>query len=69
MIRMCCLWGECVSACVRACVRACVHVPIFSNDSCIGLGHDSGVSRTILGNMINHAHSIHGPCSHFQGVM
>ena len=34
----------CVSAYVRACVRACVRVPIFSNDSYIWLGYDSGVS-------------------------
>ena len=45
-------------------MRVCVHVrvPMFSNDSCVGLGYDSGVSRTILGNMITrsiatgHAH-------------
>ena len=56
-------------ACVRACVSACVRVPIFSNESCIGLGKDSGVSRTILGNMMTYAHSIHGPCSYFQHIM
>ena len=33
--------GGCVSACVRACMPACVRVPMFSNDSCIGLGYDS----------------------------
>ena len=45
-------------------MRACVRVPIFSNDSCIGLGYDSGVSTTIFDNMVTHAHSIHGPCSY-----
>ena len=53
---------------MRVCVRAsmaCVRVPMFSNDSCIGLGCDSGVSRTILGNILTHADSIHGPCSYF----
>ena len=54
---------------VHVCVHACVRVPVFSNDSCTGLGYDSGVSRTILGNMITHAHSIHGPCSYFQQVI
>ena len=49
--------------------HASVPVPMFSNDSCTGLGYDSGVSRTILGNMITHAHSIHGPSSYFQRVM
>ena len=50
-------------------LRAFAHVPMFSNDSFIALGYDSGVSRTILGNMITHAHSIHGPCSYFQRLM
>ena len=48
---------------VHACVHACVRVPIFSNDSCIGLDYDSGVSGSIFGNMITYAHSINGPCS------
>ena len=47
----------------------CVHVPMFSNESCIGLGYDSGVSKTILGNMITHAHSVHGSCSYFNAVI
>ena len=54
----------CASVCT--CVRACVGVPILRNDPCIGLGYNSGVSRAILGNMITHAHSTHGPCSYFQ---
>ena len=54
---------------MSACVRACMRVPMFSNNSCIGLGYDSGISRTILCNKITHAHSIHGPCSYFQLVM
>ena len=57
-----------VFVCVHACVRACVRVPMFNNDSCIGLGYDSGVSRTIVGDMITNAHSIHGPSSYFQRV-
>ena len=59
----------CGSSYVRACVRACVRVPIFSNDSYIWLGYDSGVSGTILGNMITYVHNVHGPCSYFQRVM
>ena len=51
-------------ACVRAYVRAFVRVPMFSNDSCIGLGYNSGVSGTILVNIITHAHGIYGPCSY-----
>ena len=50
---------------MRACVRACVHVPMFINDSCIGLGYDSDVYGTILGNMITYTI---GPCSYFQRV-
>ena len=42
---------------VRGCVRACLRVPMFSNESCSVLGYDFGVSRTILSNMINPAHS------------
>ena len=63
--------GGCVSACMRACVHVCVcmRIPMFSNDACIGLGYDFGMSRTILGNMITHAYSIQGPCSYFQCVM
>ena len=38
-----------------------VCVPMFSNDSCIGLGYDSGVSGTILDNMIPYAGIIFGP--------
>ena len=73
---LCCLWGwvcQCVCVCVRACMcaymYACVRVPMFSNDSCIGLGYDSGVSRTFLGNMITYTHCIHRPCSNLQCVM
>ena len=62
MIRVYCVRGM-GCACVPAYVHACVRVPMFSNDSCIGLGYDSGVSRTILGNMITHAYSFQGPCS------
>ena len=53
---------------MRACVSACVPVPMFSNDSCIELGYDSGVSGIILGDIITYAHSIHWPCSYFQRV-
>ena len=59
----------CGGGCVSACVRACVRVPMFSNGTCIGLGYNSGVSRTILGDMIIHVYSIHGPCSNFQHVI
>ena len=59
----------CGGGCVSACVGACVRVSMCSNDFCITLGYDSGVSKTILGNMITHAHSIHVPCSYFQRVM
>ena len=45
---------------------ACVRVPVFRKDSCIGLGYESGVSRTTLCNMITHGHSISGSCSYFQ---
>ena len=48
-------------AIVRACM--CVRVAIFSNDSRVGLGYDSGVFGTILCNMLTYAHSIHGLCS------
>ena len=61
MIHVCYLWGGCASACVCMCVCT-----IFSNDSCIELRYDSGVSATILGNMTTHAHSIHGPCLYSQ---
>ena len=52
---------------MRVCVHviACVRVPIFSNNYCIGLGYHSGVSRTILGNIMTHAHSIHIPRAMF----
>ena len=41
---MCVVCGRgCVCEYARACARACVRVPIFSNDSCIGLGYDSGL--------------------------
>ena len=51
------------------CVRACVRVPMFNNDSYIGLRCDSCVSGTILGNRITYVHNVHGPCSYFQRVM
>ena len=64
-----------VSACVRACyvyvcAHVCVHAGVFPCSVVIfGLGYDSGVSGTMLGNMITHAHRIHGPCSYFQPVI
>ena len=48
---MCACMRACVRACARLCV-CCVRVPMFSNDYCIVLGYDSGVSRTIVGNMV-----------------
>ena len=47
--------GGGASACVCVCVHARVRVPMFSNDSCTGLGCDSGVSGAILGNMITYS--------------
>ena len=68
---MCVLLVGWVCQCVCACVHVRVHEYKYpcSVMTCIGLGNDSGVSMTILGNMITHAHSIHGPCSYFQRVM
>ena len=57
---MCVFVREGVYVCtcmLNACVPTCLRVPMFSIDSCVGDGCDSGVSRTILGNMITH-----GPC-------
>ena len=45
----------CVHVRVRVCVHVRVRVPIFSSESCIGPGYDSGVSGTIMCNVITHA--------------
>ena len=66
MCVVCGMGCECV--CVGACERACVRVLIISNDSCIGLGYDSGASRTILGNMITHAHGTHAARAHISNA-
>ena len=60
-----CVHITCMCAYMCACMRACTH---FSNDSCIALGYDCGLSRPIMSNMITHAHSIRGPCFFFSNA-